>query len=168
MSKHSRWVSSKTLAGLEALALQKQVNDLKEAAVAKMRVEAALREALEVARATLDECPYPLCKLNSDGRLLYANEAMVEFLGYESRKELTDLLPILGMFPVGERLSGLWQALPDPPAVVDASCLFRRKDGSSRPGLLRLRRGSQGCDYTLTIVSEGGSPGAREESESSG
>lgn len=140
------------------MALQKQVNDLKEAAVAKMRVEAALREALELARATLDECPYPLCKVNSDGHLLYANEAMVDFLGYESRSELNDLLPILGMFPAGERLSGIWQALPDPPAVVNTSCLFRRKDGSSRPGILRLRRGSQRGDYTLTIVNHG-SPG---------
>ncbi|MEO8202199.1 MAG: PAS domain-containing protein [Gemmatimonadota bacterium] len=153
MSKHSRWVSSKSLAGLEALALQKQVSDLKEAAIAKMRVEAALREALELARATLDECPYPLCKLSHEGRLLYANEAMVEFLGYESRKELTDLLPILGLFPTGDRTSGLWQALPNPPAVVDTSCLFRRKDGSYRPGLLRLRRASDRMDYTLTVIS---------------
>lgn len=146
---------SKSLASLEVLALQKQVNDLKEAAVAQRRVEMALRDAADFARAALDDSPFPLCKLDGDGKVVYANQAMVGFLGYVSRKELLDLVPILGLLPEGRQLSGLCLALPDPPAFAETMEVFRRKDGSTRPAHLRLRRGTQKADFTLAIVNEG-------------
>ena len=154
MSKHSRWIMSKSLASLEVLALQKQVNDLKDAAVAQRRVEMALRDAADFARAVLDDSPFPLCKLSDDGKVLYANQAMVGFLGYASRKELLDLLPILGMLQDGQQLAGLCQSVPEPPRFVETSSVFRLKDGSLRPGCLRIRRGAEKSEFTLGIVSE--------------
>jgi PAS domain S-box-containing protein len=145
---------SKSLASLEVLALQKQVNDLKEAAVAQRRVEMALRDAADFARTALDDSPFPLCKLDEAGRVVYANEAMVGFLGYASRRELLDLLPILGMLPEGRQLTSLCLTLPDPPAFVEAREIFRQKDGSARPAHLRLRRGGQGSDFSLAILNE--------------
>lgn len=147
---------SKSLASLEVLALQKQISDLKEAAVAQRRVEMALRDAADFARAALDDSPFPLCTLDGAGKVVYANQGMVGFLGYASRKELLDLLPILGMLPEGRQLSGLCLALPEPPAFVEMMEVFRRKDGSARPARLRLRRGAQGTDFTLAIVNEPG------------
>lgn len=154
VSKHSRWAMSKSLASLEVMALQKQINDLKESAVAQRRVEMALRDAAEFARAVLDESPFPLCRLAGDGKVVYANEAMVGFLGYASRRELLDLLPILGMLLNGEQITGLCQTLPDPPGFVEAMGVFRLKDGSARPGQLRLRRGAQKPDITLAVVND--------------
>lgn len=145
---------SKSLASLEVLALQKQINDLKEAAVAQRRVEQALRDAADFARDALDDSPFPLCKLDEGGKVVYANQAMVGFLGYASRKELLDLLPILGMLPDGKEITGLCMALPDPPAFVEAMEVFRRKDGSTRPAQLRLRRGAQRSDFSLAIINE--------------
>lgn len=145
---------SKSLASLEVLALQKQINDLKEAAVAQRRVEMALRDAADFARNALDDSPFPLCKLDADGRMVYANQAMVGFLGYDSRRELLDLLPILGMLPDGKQLTGLCLALPDPPAFVETLEIFRRKDGTARPAHLRLRRGAQRSDFSLAILNE--------------
>ena len=145
---------SKSLASLEVLALQKQVNDLKEAALAQRRLEMALRDAAEFARGVLDDSPFPLCKLADDGKVIYANDAMVGFLGYTSRKELLDLLPILGMFQDGGQLTGLCRAAPEPPAFVETTGLFRLKDGTPRPGFIRIRRGAQRADFTLAIVPE--------------
>ena len=145
---------SKSLASLEVLALQKQINDLKEAAVAQRRVEMALRDAAEFARAVLDDSPFPLCRVDRDGKVIYANQAMVGFLGYASRRELLDLLPILGVLPEGRQLTGLCEALPDPPAFVEITETFRRKDGTARSAHLRLRRGAQKSDFTLAIVNE--------------
>ena len=154
VSKHSRWVMSKSLASLEVLALQKQITDLKEAAVAQRRLEQALRDAADFARAVLDDSPLPLCKLTDDGKVIYANEAMVGFLGYGSRKELLDLVPILGMLQDGKQLAGLCQAAPEPPAFVETNGVFRLKDGSPRTGFIRIRRGAQRSDFTLAIVPE--------------
>jgi PAS domain-containing protein len=147
---------SKSLASLEVLALQKQINDLKEAAVAQRRLEQALRDAADFARAVLDDSPLPLCKLSNSGQVIYANEAMVGFLGYGSRKELLDLLPILGMLKDGQQLAGLCQAAPEPPAFVETTGVFRLKDGSSRAGFIRIRRGAQRSDFTLAIIPEAG------------
>ena len=145
---------SKSLASLEVLSLQKQVNDLKEAAVAQRRLEQALRDAADFARAVLDDSPFPLCKLADDGKVLYANQAMVGFLGYASRRELLDLLPILGMLQDGQQLTGLCQNVPEPPNFMETSSVFRLKDGSLRPGCFRIRRGMETDDFTLGIVSE--------------
>ena len=154
MSKHSRWIMSKSLASLEVMALQKQINDLKESALAQRRVEMALRDAAEFARAVLDDSPIPICRLAEDGKVVYANAAMVGFLGYASRKELLDLLPILGLLSNGEPITRLCRTVPEPPGFVETTGLFRLKDGSARPGQLRLRRGSQKPDFTLAIVGE--------------
>ena len=114
----------------------------------------SLRDAADFARAVLDDSPFPLCKLADDGKVLYANEAMVGFLGYASRKELLDLLPILGMMQDWNQLTGLCQAVPEPPAFVETAGVFRLKDGSPRPGFVRIRRGAQKSDFTLAIVNE--------------
>lgn len=118
----------------------------------------ALRDAADFARAVLDDSPLPLCKLAEDGSVVYANDAMVGFLGYSSRKELLDLLPILGLLLEGNNVAGLCRAAPEPPAFVETTGVFRLKDGSPRPGHIRLRRGAQKPDFTLAIVSE--APGA--------
>ena len=145
---------SKSLASLEVLALQKQITDLKEAAVAQRRLEMALRDAADFARAALDDSPFPLCRLDQSGKVVYANQEMVGFLGYASRKELLDLLPILGLLPDGKQLSCLCLSLPDPPAFVETVEAFRRKDGTPRAAHLRLRRGTQKPDFTLAILRE--------------
>jgi hypothetical protein len=82
------------------------------------------------------------------------NEALVGFLGYASRKELLDLLPILGMLSNGEQLSDLCRTVPVPPGFVETISLFRLKDGSVRPGQFRLRGASEKPDYTLAIIGE--------------
>jgi PAS domain-containing protein len=153
MSRHSRWVMSKSATSLEVLALRKQVNDLREAALAQQRVERALREAIEFHRATLEEVPFPLCKITGDERVLYANGAIADFLGYESRHELAVLLPVLGVFLDRTNLAQLRQVAPETPAYLETTGQFRRKDGSGCPARFRLQQAPEGSDYTIAILS---------------
>jgi hypothetical protein len=74
--------------------------------------------------------------------------------GWTGGKELLDLLPILGMLLDDKQLSGLCLGVPEPPAFVETTGIFRLKDGSARPGHMRLRRGAGRSDFTLAIVSE--------------
>jgi PAS domain-containing protein len=116
----------------EITGLRKQVGDLKEAMVARRRVEDALRESLAQLRSLADNAPVGLGLFRSDGALLSANQLLARTLGYQSVAELQSLSAVLGVFASPEdrvRVLGC----PGEPAPRPA--LFRDKNGD------RLLRG---------------------------
>ena len=66
---------------VEVTALRKQVADLKEAMVARRRVEDALRYAEEQLRTLADSAPVGLCLLHADGTPVVANRPFAKLLG---------------------------------------------------------------------------------------
>ena len=117
---------------VEVTALRKQVADLKEAMLARRRVEDALRHAEEQLRTLADSAPVGLCLFQPDGTPVAANRPFARLLGYESPAELQRIGGTLGIFGCpGEldRIRGSAQAGAPPPSKV----LFRRKDGQREP-----------------------------------
>jgi PAS domain-containing protein len=149
--------NSKADLAIEVTALRKQVNDLKEAAAARRRVEDALRSSDDLARATLEECPVPLCRINGGGRMLYGNRALAEFLRYESRREFVELVPVLGLFAEDTALSQIHDAVRELEASVDLICIFREKGGARREARVQVRS-TQASHFTLAIAVPPGQP----------
>jgi PAS domain S-box-containing protein len=116
----------------EITGLRKQVGDLKEAMVARRRVEDALRESLAQLRSLADNAPVGLGLFRSDGALLSANQLLARTLGYQSVAELQSLSAVLGVFASPEDRA---RVLGSPAEAVPRPTLFRDKDGS------RLLRG---------------------------
>lgn len=113
---------------LEVTALRKQVADLKEAMLARRRVEDALRHAEEQLRSLSDSAPVGLCLFHPDGTPVLANRPFAQLLGYESPAELQRIGSTLGIFGCPgelERIRGSVQNGAGEPSRV----LFRRKDG---------------------------------------
>ena len=130
----------------EILSLRKQVVDLKESAVARRRVEDALREAEMLHRSTLDECPAGIIRLDRSGRVLYVNPAFMRVLGYENRQDFHTIGALRGVFADREELHRLIENAETPSEVV-IRCL--RRDGSCEAlHLLAGRRSEDG----LTLV----------------
>ncbi len=110
----------------EVTGLRKQIVDLKEAMVARRRVEDALRETESQLRSLIDGAPVGLCLFRSDGLPLTANLPFARMLGYESPAELQRIAGVLGVF-----------ANPDEQTRVlsagrrhGSGAFFRHKDGT--------------------------------------
>lgn len=112
----------------EAVALRKQVADLKEATAARRRVEDALRHSEEQLRALVECVPAGLCLFNADGAPISANGPFARMLGYESPAELLNVSQVVGLFASAAeraRVLALFERREEPIGDV----LFRRKDG---------------------------------------
>jgi PAS domain-containing protein len=140
----------------EIVSLRKQVADLKESALARRRVEDALRDAEMLHRATLDEAPAGIVRLDSSGRVLYANLAFVKTLGYESRQDFNTIGALRGVFLNAEEARRAFELAAGPPTEVVVRCL-RRNGGTEALRLLVGGSRSEG----VTLVQPGlGLPGS--------
>ena len=109
----------------EVTGLRKQVLDLKEAMVARRRVEEALREAESRLRLLTDGAPVGLCLFRCDGTPLIANTPFARMLGYDTPAELQRVGGVLGIFATPEerdRVLGCRNA-------GRSGAFFRHKDG---------------------------------------
>ena len=113
----------------EVTGLRKQIVDLKEAMVARRRVEDALRNAEAVLRTLTDGAPVGLCLFRRDGTPLTANGPFARMLGYDSPAELQRIGGVLGIFATPEEQSRvLGCASAGTGSVPTVS--FRHKNGS--------------------------------------
>jgi len=124
---------------IEVRSLRKQVADLKEAAAVRWRLEAAIRASEELARAALEDCPVPLWRLDESGKLLVANEALARLLGYASRYELQELVPVLGLFADPDQFACVRESTAGRP-VLEIVASLRRKDGAILQAATRVAR----------------------------
>jgi PAS domain-containing protein len=116
----------------EITGLRKQILDLKEAMVARRRVEDALRDAEAQLRSLTDGAPVGLCLFRSDGTPLAANGRFARMLGYDTPAELQRVGGVLGVFATPEERSRvLDRVLAGAGFVPSAS--FRHKNGSRVP-----------------------------------
>jgi PAS domain S-box-containing protein len=135
---------------IELRALRKQVSDLKDAAAVRRRLESALRDAEQLARATLEDCPIPLWRLDETGKLLMANEALARLLGYSSRHELLELVPVLGLFANGDQLRCIDESTAGQQGL-EIIVALRRKSGEVYHGLTRVTRAEAPLSYTFVV-----------------
>ena len=129
---------SKRSPSSEVVSLRKQVADLKESATARRRVEDALREAEMLHRASLDECPAGIIRLDPGGRVLYLNAAIIHALGYENRQDFSTIGALRGVFADAEELRRLIEHASGPPTEMVIRCL--RRDGSCEALVLLVGR----------------------------
>lgn len=141
---------SKKAPSSEIIDLKKQVADLKESATARRRVEDALRAAEMLHRATLDECPLGILRLDRAGRILYANPAFLKALGYHSRQDFNTIGTLRGVFPHSEEARRVFELASGPAIEVDVRCL--RRDGEIE--VVRLVAGGGGGEG-VTLIQPG-------------
>jgi PAS domain S-box-containing protein len=110
----------------EVTGLRKQIVDLKEAMVARRRVEDALREAESRLRSLTDGAPVGLCLFRRDGAPLTSNARFARMLGYDSAAELLRVGSVLGVFATTEEQS---RVLGDQRIGSGSGAFFRHKDG---------------------------------------
>jgi PAS domain-containing protein len=112
----------------EITGLRKQVVDLKDAMMARRRVEDALREREGIARALADGAPVGLGLFRTDGTLLAVNRSLASMLGYDSPADLMAIAPVLGVFATAEEQSSTLNASGPAPGRPRRAC-FRTKAG---------------------------------------
>ena len=110
----------------EVTGLRKQIVDLKEAMVARRRVEDALREAESRLRSLTDGAPVGLCLFRRDGTPLTANAPFARMLGYDSPAELQRIASVLGVFATVDEQS---RVLGTERMGYGSGAFFRRKNG---------------------------------------
>lgn len=135
----------------ELVALRKQVNDLRQAAHERQRVETALRESEARYRAWLEELPVATARLSNEGRLAGANEALAQLLGYADRAELLQLAPVLGLWADRDQELRLAPFLREGRAFRGEAAL-RAKDGERIPALAQVRPIRAGEEWAVTIT----------------
>lgn len=143
---------------LEAIALRKQVQDLKEAALSRRRVEDAVRAAEALCRLAIDQAPVGLLVVDPGGEVRLANAWLLQLLGYASRHDLQEGAGI------GELSQFINEARIRPGLAIPA--LLRRADGATMRLWLRAGR-SSGPDG-ITIVVEADRDGSSRAAPPSG
>jgi PAS domain S-box-containing protein len=113
----------------EVTGLRKQIVDLKEAMVARRRVEDALREAESRLRLLADGAPVGLCLFRRDGTALTANTPFARMLGYDSPAELQRIGGVLGIFSNPDEQA---RVLGCNDTHFISGAFFRHKDGGAR------------------------------------
>ena len=110
----------------EVTGLRKQIVDLKEAMVARRRVEEALREAESRLRSLTDSAPVGLCLIRRDGTPVTASTPFARMLGYESPADLQHVGGVVGIFASHEERTRVlaWAA-----SSSGARAFFRHKNG---------------------------------------
>ena len=134
----------------EIISLRKQIADLKESATARRRVEDALRAAEMLHRATLEECPTGILRMDQAARILYANPAFLKALGYESRQDFNTIGVLRGVFRNSEEARRVFELATGSVTEVVVHCL-RRDGGTEAFRLLVGGGGSEG----VTLVQAG-------------
>jgi PAS domain-containing protein len=119
----------------EVTGLRKQVLDLKDAMVARRRVEEALRAAEALLRSLSDGAPVGLCLFRRDGTPLTTNNPFARMLGYDSSAELQRIGAVLGVFASRDEQIRVLGSAGNGNAPT-AGAVFRSKDGTHR--LLRV------------------------------
>ncbi len=98
-------------------------------ALEKVRERQARREAESRYRCLFDRVPVGLYRTTPEGRILDANLAMVQMLGYPGRESL--LVANAADLYVDPEDRREWQALMEPQGIVrDFEVRFRRRDGT--------------------------------------
>ncbi len=115
----------------EVVALRKQVADLKEAAVARRRIEDAVRASEEHYRSLFEHAPTGICGIGPEGDILHANPALAELLGYRSKSELVEAGRVVGVFASAEEQQCILGQLRISGAIRDCPARWRRKDGET-------------------------------------
>jgi PAS domain-containing protein len=115
----------------EITCLRKQVLDLKDAMVARRRVEDALRAAEGLLRCLTDGAPVGLCLFRRDGTPLTANGPFARMLGYESPAELQRIGGVLGVFASREEQVRVLGSVRNGRGAVSGAT-FRSKSGAQR------------------------------------
>jgi PAS domain-containing protein len=113
----------------EVTGLRKQIVDLKEAMVARRRVEDALRNAEALLRSLTDGAPVGLYLFRRDGTPLTSNGPFARMLGYDSPAELQRIGGVLGVFASPDEQSRLIQCLQAGNSSF-SNASFRHKNGS--------------------------------------
>jgi PAS domain S-box-containing protein len=121
----------------EVVGLRKQIADLKEAAVARRRVEDALRASEEHYRALVEQAPAGICRVGRTGELLAVNSAFAAMLGYASRSEALEIARISGLFADETERARVMGLLGSAAATGLEHVRLRRADGA--PVKLHLR-----------------------------
>lgn len=138
----------------EVTGLRKQIVDLKEAMVARRRVEDALRDAEARLRSLTDGAPVGLCLFRCDGAPLAANSPFARMLGYDSPAELQRVGGVVGIFATPEeQLRVLGCVRAGAGSVPSAS--FRHKNGS-RLSLSALAAACGEQDGVTLVISHRG------------
>jgi PAS domain-containing protein len=126
----------------EVTGLRKQILDLKDAMLARRRVEDALRATEAILRSLTDGAPVGLFLFRRDGTPLSANGRFAHMLGYDTPAELQRIGGVLGVFASPEEQARVLGSVGNGtgngslPAV-----LFRSKSGAR----LSLRVMSADC-----------------------
>lgn len=110
----------------EVTGLRKQIVDLKEAMVARRRVEDALREAESRLRSLTDSAPVGLCLIRRDGTPVTASTPFARMLGYDSPAELQHVGGVVGIFASSEERT---RVLGGSATGSGARAFFRHKNG---------------------------------------
>jgi PAS domain-containing protein len=134
----------------EVTGLRKQIVDLKEAMVARRRVEDALRNAESLLRSLTDGAPVGLCLFRRDGTPLTANGPFARMLGYDSPAELQRVGGVLGIFATPEEQSRVLGCVCTGTSSVP-SASFRHKNGS-RLVLSALAAAGAGHDAVTLVI----------------
>jgi PAS domain-containing protein len=140
----------------EVTGLRKQILDLKDAMVARRRVEDALREAEAMLRSLTDGAPVGLCLFRRDGTPLTTNGPFARMLGYDSPAELLRIGGVLGVFTSREEQARVLGSVRTGSGPLPCA-VFRSKDGTHR--LLRVMAAD--CpehDSIALVVFEGNLP----------
>jgi PAS domain S-box-containing protein len=142
---------------------------LLEARATLARREVA-EEALRLAQFSLDHSTVGILWVNWDSRVRYANQAVAEMLGYDSRamvdQPLQQFEPNLGM----DRWLGLWKRVRQHGSALSFESNCRRADGSWMPadvtlGFLRFREAEYLVVYLTDVTERRRARAALEESE---
>jgi PAS domain-containing protein len=129
----------------EVTGLRKQIVDLKEAMIARRRVEDALREAESRLRSLTDGAPVGLCLFRRDGAPLVATAPFARMLGYDSPAELQRVGSVLGVFATSEEQA---RVLGDHEMCYGSGAFFRHKSGNR----MCLRVMTANCSEQATVA----------------
>ena len=142
----------------EVVGLRKQIADLKEAAVARRRVEDALRASEEHYRALVEQAPAGICRVGRGGDILAVNSALAAMLGYASRSEALELMRISGLFADRAERERVLTLLASAAATGTEHVRLRRADGSAVTLQLRARIAdiANAQDYIVIVEPPGG------------
>lgn len=153
--------SSKHTLSIEVVELRKQVNDLKEAAVVRRRVEDALRLSEEKCRALVEDAPVGLAHIPGSRQPLRVNAAFAALLGYADAAEFRRLGGLTGLFATDEARFRLVSSATEDAQHI--SIAVRHRDGELRTLDVLVRRSSDGDGVVLAAAqtAEGSGGGSR-------
>lgn len=147
-------MSKKDLA-VETVALRKQVQDLKDAAAARRRVEEALRNSEALYREMVEEAGIGLVRLGPGGEVQGINPAFLQRLGYGSLQEFRLAPGYPHLFAEAGAYARVLAGAGE--AVEAVTARLRHRDGSARTFVL-LTRGPAGPEAGMTLVLVTGIP----------